>query len=233
MVALSAALGLLVAGCASAAESPQLTSSPSAPPVVTPSASVTTPRPTTNATPNATPAATSQALWPAPPNPLALAVAAGLVPETKESLTFHVHSHLDVFQDGVAVVVPAGIGIDTTNPGVQHGTLPDGSEAYGGIAGCDKPCISPLHTHDISGVLHTESKTPTPNTLGQFFTEWGVPLTRSCVGQFCQPATQIAIYLDGKPFAGDPATIKLIDQLEIAIVIGTPPAVIPSVFSGG
>ena len=194
---------------------------------------MTTPSPTTVATPNATPAASSQVLWLAPPNPLALAVAAGLVPETRESLTFHVHSHLDVFQDGVPVVVPAGIGIDISNPGVQHGTLPDGSDAYGSIAGCDKPCISPLHTHDISGVLHTESKTPTPNTLGQFFTEWDVPLTRTCVGRSCQPATQIAIYLDGKPYAGDPATIKLSDQLEIAIVIGTPPAVIPSVFSGG
>jgi hypothetical protein len=149
-------------------------------------------------------------------------VKAGLVPETKESLTFHVHAHLDVFKDGAPVEVPAGIGIDISNPGVQHGLAPDGSDLYGGIAGCDKPCISPLHTHDITGVLHTESKTPQPNTLGQFFTEWGVKLTAECVGTFCAPATPIAFYVDGKPFTGDPATILLEDHLEIAITIGSP-----------
>lgn len=36
------------------------------------------------------------------------------------------------------------------------------------------PCISPLHTHDTTGSLHTESATAVPNRLGQFFTEWGV-----------------------------------------------------------
>jgi hypothetical protein len=171
-------------------------------------------------------------VWPAPSNPMQLAQDAGLAPETKESLTFHVHAHLDVFVDGAPVVVPAGIGIDITNPGVQHGKAADGSDVYGGISGCDQPCISPLHTHDASGVLHTESASSTPNTLGQFFTEWGVALSTSCVGQFCQPATPIAIYLDGTAYAGDPTTIGLTDKLEIAIVVGTPPAVIPSAFPG-
>jgi hypothetical protein len=171
-------------------------------------------------------------VWPAPSNPMQLAQDAGLAPETKESLTFHVHAHLDLFVDGAPVVVPAGIGIDITNPGVQHGTSADGSDAYGGISGCDQPCISPLHTHDTSGVLHTESANSTPNTLGQFFTEWGVTLSTSCVGQLCRPAKPIAIYLDGTAYAGDPTTIGLTDKLEIAIVVGTPPAVIPSAFPG-
>jgi hypothetical protein len=35
------------------------------------------------------------------------------------------------------------------------------------------------------------------------------------------------VYLDGKPFSGDPRGIKLVDRLEIAIVIGKPPKKIP------
>ena len=55
--------------------------------------------------------------WPAPPNPMALTVKAGLVPERAEFLQYHVHAHLDVFFNGESVTVPAGIGIDTTQPG--------------------------------------------------------------------------------------------------------------------
>jgi hypothetical protein len=170
------------------------------------------------------------AKWPAPSNPMELAVTAGLVPETVEHLAYHVHAHLDVFIDGVPVVVPAGIGINISDPGVRTSDGPRGSKAYGGITGCGQPCISPLHTHDVTGVIHTESATPTPNTLGQLFIEWGVTLSRTCVGEYCSPGKAIAFYVSGAAFNGDPTTIQLSDQLEIAIVIGTPPASIP--FSG-
>jgi hypothetical protein len=162
--------------------------------------------------------------WPAPPDPMRLAVKAGLTPERRETLLHHVHAHLDVFVDGSPVTVPAGIGINTQDPGVKHGTNP---VAYGGIELCARPCISPLHTHDETGILHTESATPEPNTLGQFFTEWDVRLTKSCVDDYCRPQTPIAVYVDGEPFDGAPGSILLTDQKEIAIVIGTPPAEIP------
>ena len=148
----------------------------------------------------------SPANWPAPPNPMALTVKAGLVPERAEFLQYHVHAHLDVFFNGEPVTVPAGIGIDTTNPAVI-------SDDRGvGLKGeCDKPCISPLHTHATDGVLHTETKTPQPNTLGQFFIEWDVRLDSSCVGEFCDPETSIAIYVDGEAYDGDPREIELSD----------------------
>jgi hypothetical protein len=164
-------------------------------------------------------------LWPAPQRPLDRTVAAGLEPERKEHLTHHVHAHLDVFVDGKPITVPAGIGIEVDDPEVRRFDDPDGV-AFGGIERCRTPCISPLHTHDETGVLHTESAHPEPNTLGQFFTEWGVRLSRSCVGQHCAPAT-IAIYVDGRAYAKDPRAIKLTDRKEIAIVIGTPPPKIP------
>jgi len=154
-------------------------------------------------------------------------VQAGLKPQPKEFLTNHVHAHLDVFVDGKPVVVPSGIGIKIDNPAVRRFTEPDGSVAYGGIDLCNEACISPLHTHDISGIIHTESADPKPNTLGELFIEWGVPLDTSCVATFCSPATEITVYVDGEVTTGDPRAIELTDQREIAIVIGTPPPEIP------
>ena len=167
--------------------------------------------------------------WPAPPNPLELARKAGLTPEPEEQLLYHVHAHLDVFVNGEPVSVPAGIGIDIHDPAVHSAPLPDGTTAYGGISTpCAQPCISPLHTHDVTGILHTESATPTANTLGQFFIEWAVPLTNTCVGGYCQPASPIAIYVNGQLVTGDPRSIALLDHTEIAIVIGRPPAQVPA-----
>ena len=174
--------------------------------------------------------ATGGVPWPAPSDPLDRAVAAGLEPETHEFLNFHVHAHLDVFVNGSPIEVPAGIGIDITDPAV-HTTQSDLGPTYGGIdPACDEPCISPLHTHDPTGIVHTESAVDDPNTLGQFFTEWGVALTAECVGGYCSPDASIQVFVDGETFSGDPADIELADQSEIAIVIGSPPEEIPSEF---
>lgn len=168
--------------------------------------------------------------WPAPKHPMQLAREAGLAPERFEHLAYHVHSHLDVFLNGKHVTVPAGIGIDIHDPAVHHGELPDGSIGYGGIdPPCKQVCISPLHTHADYGLLHTETSKPRPNTLGEFFTEWGVRLDRNCVGGYCKP-DNIEFYVNGQPFTGDPGKILLANHTEIAIVIGTPPKKIPKVF---
>jgi hypothetical protein len=158
---------------------------------------------------------------------MARAVEAGLKPGPKEFLqTNHVHAHLDVFVNGKPITVPAGIGIKIDDPAVRRFNEADGSVAYGGIDLCNVPCISPLHTHDASGIIHTESSDARRNTLGEFFIEWGVPLSESCVGESCSP-TKIAVYVNGDLHAGDPRAIELTDHEEIAIVIGTPPPQIP------
>ena len=176
-------------------------------------------------------ARTTKAPWPSPENPMGLTCQAGLVPEKAEFLQYHVHAHLDVFVNGRPVLVPAGIGIDLANPAVQSDKRLDGIVVGAGLKQeCDQPCISPLHTHDLSGLLHTETKTPSPNQLGQFFTEWAVRLTNDCVGGYCKPAVPIKIYVDGKVNVGDPTQIELSNLREIAIVIGTAPATIPMEF---
>ena len=172
---------------------------------------------------SASASAGARVLWPAPPDPLERTVAAGLKPERREFLIHHAHSHLDVFVDGEPIAVPAGIGIEITDPEVQRFKDPVG---FGGIQRCRTPCISPLHTHDGTGIIHTESATPEPNTLGQFFTEWGVRLSGSCVGEYCRPEP-MAFYVDGAPYTADPRAIQLTDRKVIVVVIGTPPPSIP------
>jgi hypothetical protein len=172
----------------------------------------------------ASPADRPTLLWPAPSDPLERTVKAGLEPAQKEFMINHAHSHLDVFIDGKAILVPAGIGINIKDPEVIYF---EDVGSYGGIQMCDRPCISPLHTHDASGILHTESSDPEPFTLGQFFVEWGVELSKTCVGEHCAP-TPIAVYIGGQLYEGDPRAIELTDQKVIVIVVGTPPPVIPS-----
>ena len=118
--------------------------------------------------------------------------------------------------------MPAGIGINIDDPAVHKGTI-EGGPAYGGInPPCKQACISPLHTHAQTGILHTESPTNTDNTLGELFVEWGVKLSKTCVGGYCTPDWKIAFYVRGKPYTGDPTKITLTNLEEIAIVIGDP-----------
>jgi hypothetical protein len=170
---------------------------------------------------------TTKAPWPRPNDTLALTRLAGLKPEPHEFFAYHVHAHLDILVDGKPVRVPAGIGIDISDPAVKRGRLPDGTMAFGGISNCGKPCISPLHTHDDRGILHTESQKAHPNHLGQFFIEWRLRLSPTCVGGYCG---NVKFYVDGKLFTGDPRSITLTNFKEIAIVIGKPPHSIPSRF---
>jgi hypothetical protein len=194
-----------------------------------PAASTATSGPTTTIAPSGPVPATGALPWPAPADALAHARAAGLTPRPFETLEHHVHAHLDVFLDRSPITVPAGIGINIHDPAV-HRLAVDGQPAYGAISpACKQACISPLHTHDVTGILHTESPTNVDNTLGEFFIEWGVTLNTNCVGGYCRPAWKIAIYVDGHDIgSADPRAIRLTNHKEIAIVIGVPPAQIPS-----
>lgn len=147
---------------------------------------------------------TGPAPWPAPDQVTARIAEAGLPALTGERLEYHVHAHLDVLVNGISEPVPANIGIDQV----------------GGR-------ISPLHTHDETGIIHVESATQQTFSLGQFFTEWGVRLDQQCVGGYCSPQTSVLFYVNGQEWSGDPSTIPVTAHEEIAIVVGTAPAHIP------
>jgi hypothetical protein len=90
--------------------------------------------------------------------------------------------------------VPAGIGID---PGGRF--------------------ISPLHTHDTSGVVHVESPTIRPFTLGELFGVWGVPL-----------GSASRAFVDGRPLGGDPRRLILKPHQEIVVAFGRLPRRVPA-----
>lgn len=144
--------------------------------------------------------AASSLSWPAPADASAQTKAAGLPMLGQEGQVLHIHSHLDVFVDGKAVTVPAEIGIDVP-----------------------KQQISPLHTHDTSGVVHIESPVKADFTLGQFMTEWNVPISKDGLGTLkTGGGKELHLFVNGKEQTGDPAAVKLGAHEEIAIVFGAP-----------
>jgi len=139
--------------------------------------------------------------WPIPADAKPYITAAGLPILGAEQLAVHYHAHLDIVADGAKVTVPAGIGFVIKN-GRETG-------------------ITVIHTHDPSGVIHIESATDVPYTLGQLFTEWGVALSATQLGGLHADSTHVfAVYVNGRRFTGDPATLQLKKHLEIALWYG-------------
>jgi hypothetical protein len=117
-----------------------------------------------------------------------------------EGTALHIHQHLDIYVAGRHVVVPAGIGID-----------PEGR------------FISPLHTHDTSGVIHVESPTVRPFTLGEVFGVWGVRVGTGELGGYKGGGGRaLHAYVDGREVTGDPGKIVLASHQEIVLAFGTP-----------
>lgn len=69
---------------------------------------------------------------------------------TDMATAFHIHPELTIMRDGTKEEIPANIGITVG-------------------------CMNPLHTHDVSGVIHVESPQPRDFTLGDFFAVWKKP----------------------------------------------------------
>jgi hypothetical protein len=142
---------------------------------------------------------TGQAPWEAEiPNLLARLKAINLPALHEEGNALHIHQHIDIFVDGKSVTVPKDIGINY-----------------------DERFISPLHTHDRTGVIHVESDKVQDFTLGQFFDVWGVRLTKDCLGGYCAKGSEkLRVFSNGKPVTGDPRRLVLSAHQEIAIVYG-------------
>jgi len=111
--------------------------------------------------------------------------------------------------NGSARQVPAAIGI----PGAVAQSTPAGSFVEEGT------CFYWLHTHAADGIIHIESPVQRTYTLGNFFDEWGQPLSASRVG----PASGhvVALY-NGQVFKGDPRDIPLTAHAQIQLEVGTP-----------
>lgn len=115
--------------------------------------------------------------------------------------TFHQHMVVSIYMNGVRQALPAQLGLTG--------------------------CVYELHTHDSTGIVHLEAGSQKSFTLGQFFSVWGQTLSTSEVAGLKGQAWFYTIANEKvTPFSGDPKTIPFVDRGEIAIVVGTPPAVL-------
>jgi hypothetical protein len=132
-----------------------------------------------------------------------------------EQTVTHVHTHLTVFVNGKARVIPYGIGI----PGNEPVATAKGPFVETGS------CFYWLHTHQTDGIIHIESPSTSDTfTLGQFFAEWGIPLSKTQIGPasgkltvfFTAPGKKVGIY------KGNPANLPLGNHYQIQVDVGTP-----------
>ena len=147
--------------------------------------------------------------WPAPaPSAVAAGVRAAGLPllaAPGEVVRFAVH--LDVIVDGKPVTVPSGIGIDAR-----------------------ARRTSPVYTSDDSGIVHVAADSDqSVFTLGQFFGEWQVPLSRGRLGGL--RASTVSVFLDGSPVAGPPGSVLLTPHLQIAVAYRPGPARVPATYA--
>ena len=121
--------------------------------------------------------------------------------DSGEQLATHYHAHLQILYHGQPVSVPAQIGITST-------------------------CFYWLHTHDTSGIIHIEapkSEASRGFTLGNFFRIWNQPLSSKQVATFpIGGADQLHVWVDGKPYTGDPSKIVLSSHENVVLDIGPP-----------
>jgi len=126
---------------------------------------------------------------------------------------FHHHAHLSLFVDGQQFAFPLGVGMFQPGKGksgyIYHQT-----------------CLYFLHTHDQTGILHMESKTGQPFTLGTAFKLWGEPLSTTQVAQY---TGAVSVYVNGTLDTTDPiAGVPLNPGDDITLVVGQAPSWIPA-----
>lgn len=126
---------------------------------------------------------------------------------------YHIHAHLAIFVNGQPVTVPADVGI-------VPGQL-----------------VSPVHTHDSSGVIHVEAaRASDAFTLGAFLDIWGVRFTGTQLGAYANHGTAaVHVYINGTLVA-DPGRHVLRPHDNIVIGYGTPgsfPRTVPFTWPAG
>lgn len=132
----------------------------------------------------------------------------GITCDAQEGARIHIHQHLAIIDRGKDVNIPAYIGI------------PQGQR-----------CIYWLHTHTPDGIIHIEAPQDRSFTLGDFFKVWGQPLSATQVSHAKAPKGQkLKVWVDGKPYTGDPRKIALNSHTDIVIEAG-PPFVKPPRFT--
>jgi hypothetical protein len=134
--------------------------------------------------------------WPAPVDGVPDLVAEAGLDLGPMGMAEHYHPRLRILVEGEEVTVPANIGVDVTTG-----------------------AMSALHTHETDGTLHIEADTAGEVfTLGQLFTQWGVPLSGNRIGGI-ETNSGISVTSNGEPVEGDPADLRLQPDQEIVLEV--------------
>lgn len=137
-----------------------------------------------------------------------------------EQLAYHIHAHLQVFVNGQPRQLPGAIGM--LGPAAQQ-------SKYGPFYSATQ-CIYWLHTHTADGIIHVESPTATTYTLGDFFDEWGQPLSASTAATAKGPVTA---FVNGQRWTRSPRDIPLRAHAVIQLDVGQPQAPFQNVSFAG
>lgn len=124
----------------------------------------------------------------------------GIACDAMEGNRIHIHQHLVLLDHGKPVPIPPDVG-----------QVPE------------RDCLYWIHTHTPDGIIHIESPQSRTFTLADFFAIWGQPLSRTQVASMrVAKGTTLKIWVNGKPYHGDPRTIPLLAHADIVIEAGPP-----------
>ncbi|HEV8447941.1 MAG TPA: hypothetical protein VGQ44_14010 [Gemmatimonadaceae bacterium] len=124
----------------------------------------------------------------------------GISCDEMEGQRIHIHQHLLILDRGKSVDIPNNVG------------RPLGGQ-----------CLYWVHTHTPDGVIHIESPANRTFTLGDFFAIWGQPLSETrAATAFAKTGSKLKVWVDGKPYSGDPAKIPLLRHTDVVIEAGPP-----------
>jgi hypothetical protein len=112
---------------------------------------------------------------------------------------YHIHAHLSVLRNGKPETI-------STDAGHYFA----------------KDCLYWLHAHDNVGIIHLEAPNKVTPTLGTYFDvlkntlPGGPPNITAAAGQTRK------VWLNGKPYTGDPLKIPIVQHDDITIEVGPP-----------
>lgn len=125
---------------------------------------------------------------------------AGISCDAMEGMRIHIHQHLTLIDHGNAVLIPPNVGRPLM-----------------------RPCLYWVHTHTPDGIIHIESPTARTFTLGDFFTIWGQPLSRTQAASMkSAKGAPLKFWVNGLPYSGDPRKIQLTAHADVVIEAGPP-----------
>jgi hypothetical protein len=117
-----------------------------------------------------------------------------------QNVTYHVHAHVTVLDAGKPVLF----------------------DPYSGL-NYNHDCRYWLHAHDTSGIVHIESPKTIHPTLKNWYDVMGERLTPTQLGTAKLKSGQhLKIWVNGKPYQGDPRSIILTQHKDIWLELGPP-----------